>query len=157
MGVLDRISRLVTGGTTASSATRAVRDAYVECVKRARQLTRHAEMAPQSYSTEVLQELAAAEERQAWRLQEALRAAGELPPTVPADTLPGGALNHWGRLVQDLNLHRASAQRLRELTIHFAETLPATAALLDELCCEEVLHCERLRALIARADPQALD
>jgi rubrerythrin len=46
---------------------------------------------------------------------------------------------------------------LRELAGHFAETLPSTAALFDDLCREETTHCERLRALIARADPQALD
>ena len=59
--------------------------------------------------------------------------------------------------MQDLEAHRLSARRLRELAVHFAESLPTTAALFDELCREEVTHCERLRTLIARADPQALD
>src|SRR5262245_54935444 len=112
MGVLDRISRLVAGGVTPlHDPTHAVRDCYVGYVKRARQLARHAEMAPQGYSREGLNELALAEERQAERLRDALRAVGETPPVVPDEALPGGALNHWGRLVQDLSLHRAAAQR----------------------------------------------
>lgn len=159
MGMLDKISRLVAGGGVAAAhdATQAVRDCYVECVHRAHQLRRHAEMAPQSYSTDALRELAAAEEQQAERLREALRAAGETAPPVPTAALPEGALNHWGRLVQDLERHRPSARRLRELSVHFAESLPATAELFDQLCGEEITHCERLRTLIARADPQALD
>jgi hypothetical protein len=159
MGVLDRISRLVGGGATAAArdATQALRDCYAESVKRARQLLRHAEMAPQSYSSEALKDLATAEEQQVERLLEALRAAGETAPTIPVEPPRGGALNHWGRLVQDLELHRASARRMRELATHFAETLPATATLFDQLCREEITHGERLRTLIARADPQALD
>lgn len=159
MGMLDRISRLVVGSSAATvhDAAEALRRGYVDCVTRARQLRRHAEMAPQAHGVEGLTELAAAEEAQAERLREALRAAGQALPTVPAAAPPSGALNHWGRLVRDLEAHRASARRLRELAVQFAETLPDTAALFDDLCREEQVHCERLRGLIARADPQALD
>jgi hypothetical protein len=157
MGILGRISRLVTGGAAAYDATEALRHFYVDCVTRARQLARHADMAPQAYSVESLKELAAAEEKQAERLRAALRAAEVLIPSVPTEPLPGHALNHWGRLVQDLEAHRSSMRRLRELAVHFAEALPATAQLFDELCREETAHCEQLRTLIARADPQALD
>jgi hypothetical protein len=159
MSMLERISRLVVGSSVATvhDASDLIRQCYVDCVTRARQLRRHAEMAPQAHSVEGLTELAAAEEAQAERLRDALRAAGQALPTVPAASLPSGALNHWARLVQDLQTHRTSARRLRELAVHFAETLPDTATLFDDLCREEQLHCERLRGLIARADPQALD
>lgn len=159
MSMLEKISRLVVGSgrATAHDATDALHQCYVDCVTRARQLARHAEMAPQEHSVEGLKELASAEEKQAERLRDALRAAGQMAPTVSAAAPPHGALNHWARLVQDLEPHRDSAQRLRELAVHFAETLPETAAVFDELCREEHVHCERLRGLIARADPQALD
>ncbi len=159
MSMLEKISRFVVGSrqSLSSDATEALRRCYLDCVGRARQLARHAEMAPQAFSLEGLKDLAAAEEQQAERLREALRAAGESVPTVAAAHLPPGALNHWARLVQDLEAQRLSARHLRELAVHFAETLPNTAALFDELCREEQVHCERLRALIARADPQALD
>lgn len=159
MGVMEKLSRLVVGGVAAAShdAVDALSQCYVEGVKRARQLARHAEMAPQGYSTDALKELAAAEEKQTERLRAALRAAGATVPAVPTAALPPGALNHWGRLLQDLEAHRASARRLRELAVQFAEILPTTAELFDELCREESIHCERLRTLIARADPQALN
>lgn len=114
-------------------------------------------MAPQQQSAEVLKQLAAAEEEQRDRLRQALEAAGvPVPPAAP-EPLPRGALNHWARLVQDLEAQRGAVQRFRELAIRFAESFPQTAGLFDALCREEAAHCEDLRALIARADPQALD
>ena len=159
MGVLEKLSQFVVGGTAAAShaATDALRQCYVEAVRQARQLARHAEMAPQPYSSEGLKELAAAEERHAEALREALRTADIALPAIGAERPPTGALSHWARLVQDLEAHRASVRRLRELAIHFADTQPTSAALFDELCRDEALHCGRLRELIARADPQALD
>jgi hypothetical protein len=159
MGVLDKLSRLVVGGVAAASrdAVAALSSCYVECVRRARQLTRHAHMAPQPYSAEGLRELAAAEDRQAEALHQALLAAQAAIPSVALESPPADALNHWGRLVRDLEAHRSSVRRLRELAVHFAETLPHTAALFDELCTAETIHCQRIRELIVRADPQALD
>ncbi len=159
MGVLEKLSRLVVGGTAAAShaATDALHQCYVGAVQQARQLARHAEMAPQHYSVQTLTELARGEEHHVETLRQALRAADTAVPEVPEERLPAGALNHWARLVQDLEAHRAAVRRLRELAVHFAESQPTAAALFDELCCDEALHCERLRELIARADPQALD
>jgi hypothetical protein len=159
MGMLEKLSRFVVGGEGAvvHDAAAVLQACYVGGVQRARQLGQHAEMAPQAYATEGLQNLVAAEEKQTERLRDALRAANAPVPTVPTESLPPGAQNHWARLVQDLEAHRTSARRLRELAVHFAESLPSTAELLDQLCREEMDHCERLRTLIARADPQALD
>lgn len=159
MGVFDRLSRLVIGGSGAATekATVALAQSYCDCVRSAAQLLRHAGMAPQQQSAEVLKQLAAAEEEQRDRLRQALEAAGvPVPPAAP-EPLPRGALNHWARLVQDLEAQRGAVQRFRELAIRFAESFPQTAGLFDALCREEAAHCEDLRALIARADPQALD
>ncbi len=159
MGVLEKLSRLVVGTTTAAShaAIEALQQCYVEAVRQARQLARHAEMAPQHYSVQSLTGLARGEERHVETLRQALRAADTAVPDVPDERPPAGALNHWGRLVQDLEAHRAVVRRMRELAVHFAESQPTAAALFDELCHDETVHCEQLRELIARADPQALD
>jgi hypothetical protein len=158
MSMLDKLSRWVGGSSAAAhAATAALTECYVDCLTRARQLAQHAEMAPQDYSTAALNELAAAEEAQAQRLRQALQAVEAEIPAARNGALPAGALNHWARLVQDLEAHRRSMRRLRELAIHFAETFPSTAQLFDDMCREESTHCERLRTLIARADPQALD
>jgi hypothetical protein len=120
-------------------------------------LSRHAETAPQLYSQEALRRLASAEAAQAERLGQALLAVGAAASAVSSEPPPSRSLNHWGRLVQDLELHRVAFRRLRELAVQFAESLPSTADLLDQLCREERHHCEQIRELIARADPQALD
>ena len=157
MGMLDKLSRLVMGGGPQREATAALQECYRLSVVRAQQLRQHAAVAPQGYSGESLKDLAADEERQTQRLRDALRAAEQALPPVLTEAPATGALNHWARLVQDLQMHRDSARRLRELAMRFAETLPSTAELFDQLCRQEVTHCEHLRGLIARADPQALD
>ncbi len=159
MTVLDKLSRFVIGGTasTTRDATAALREAYLQCSRRAAQLARHAETAPQNYSSEALKRLAAQETEQRERLRRALEAAGAPVPTATAETFYRGGLNHWARLVQDLQMHRAAAQQFRELAMRFAEPLPKTAGLFETLSREEVAHCEDLRTLIARADAQAID
>jgi len=158
MGVFEKFSRFITGGTTARfDAAGALTQCYVDCVTRTRQLDRHAEMAPQEHAARGLRELAVDEAAQADRLLGALRAANAPVPDVPGVSLPLGATNHWARLVQDLEAHRISMRRLRELAIHFSQELPSTANLFDGTSREEFAHAERLRALIARADPQAID
>ena len=159
MGVLEKLSRLVIGGNagTASEAIAALIQSYIDCARCTAQLVRHAELAPQRYSADALRLLASGEAKQLERLRQALEAAGADVPSVSSGSPSRSALNHWARLLQDLEAHRRSTQRLRELAIRFAETFPQTAGLFEGLCREELLHCEDLRTLIARADPQALD
>lgn len=157
MGFFDKVSRLVGSATAAShDAVAALAASYNAAAGRARQLHRHADIAPQSYSANGLRELAALEEEQVLRLKGALQAAGAQVPSIrPTDDVP--APNHWARLVHDLEAHQLSTNQFRQFAMKFAEQLPQTAELFSVLCHEEQQHCERLRALIARADPQALD
>jgi len=156
MSVLERLSRFVGGGAS-PEATPPLHACYLDAVSRARLLSRHAEMAPQLYSQEALRRLASAEEAQAERLRQTLLTAGAAAPSVSSEPPPSRSRNHWGRLVQDLEAHRVAFRRLRELAVQFYESLPLTADLFDQLCREERHHCEQIRELIARADPQALD
>src|SRR5689334_15512977 len=112
MGVLEKLSRLVVGGEVAAKrdAVEALRECYIGCVQRARRFAQLAGVAPQEYSIEALKQLAAAEEAQAGRLLDALRAAGAEVPGVADGPPAPGALNHWGRLVQSLEAHRLSAR-----------------------------------------------
>jgi hypothetical protein len=157
MGMLNKLSRLVTGAAPVREAGEALVECYRDAVARARQLAGHADLAPQAQSAEKLRELAVADEQHVARLGAALRAAGETVPSIADAPAPTGGLSHWARLVQDLEAHRRSMRRLRELATRFAESLPATAQLFDALRHEEAAHCDALRELIARADPQALD
>lgn len=159
MRLAHTLSRLLTGSLAgdAQDAHEALRASYVACVQRALQLRRHADLAPQEAGAEGLADLAAAEDRQAARLRQAIASAGLAVSDVTSLPRPTAGLNHWARLVQDLEAHRAAEARFQELAVRFADAAPDLAALFDALGREERTHCERLRALAARADPQAID
>jgi hypothetical protein len=159
MRLAHTLSRLLTGSLAGEvhEAREALQEAYVACVQRACQLRRHADLAPQEAGAEGLSDLAAAEEAQANRLREAIATAGLVVPEVPSPSWTGAGLSHWARLVQDLEAHRAAEARLQELARRFADATPELAGLFDGLAREERAHCESLRALAARADPQAID
>jgi len=159
MGVFDTLSRLFSGGeaVTPREAAAALVQAYSDCVSRAVQLERHAEMAPQPSGEQALRRLAAEDVAQGVRLRQAIEAAGTHPPLPAAESAPRVGLNHWARLVQDLDAHRRCVLQSRELALRLAARLPHTAALFESLYQTELGHCEELRKLIARADPQALD
>lgn len=159
MGVRDTLSRLLAGDATTASreATAALVLSYIDCVRRTAQLERHADMAPQQCSMQALKNLASADAQLCERLRDAVEAAGAAVPPVAPEPPPRGALNHWARLIHDLEAHRLAVQQFRELGLRLAPGFAQTAALFESLCRAEAIHCEDLRGLIARADPQALN
>lgn len=155
VGVLQTLARLV--AEPAGDPYAALQEAYVGLVTRAGWLARNAERAPQALSRDALQRLSVAETAMAERVAAVLRGAGRIV-SAPTDTpRPAGGLNHWRRLVQTLDAHRAAERDTREFCVQFAETHPTVVALFDELCRTERSHVIALRGLIARADPLALD
>jgi hypothetical protein len=158
MGMLQKIGRFVVGGRDAvEDPTEALRQAYADACERMLLLQRHAELAPQAYSQEALRNLAQAAAKQIERIRALLRERdiGLVPELSTTATTT--SMNHWARLVQDLERHQASSARFRDLAVEFGDSHPSVAEFLDRLCQEDARTCERLRALIARADPQALD
>jgi bacterioferritin (cytochrome b1) len=155
----DTLAKIVTGDRHAvvHEALPELQRAHAGLLQIAQQMRHHAELAPNQLSREQLLRLAEEDETQAKRVAEAIGAlgGGTLPHAVPP--VPAGALNHWARLVQDLELHRTATRHLREEAIHFAENLPETGSLFEQICAEEEIHAVQLRDLIARTDPQALD
>jgi hypothetical protein len=155
---LRRLSQLVIGEEIDQEAfVRALQGCYASCAQRAALLKCHAELAPQEYSTRALQGLAADEEQQQARLAGTLRERGLQLPEVAAAGTDAVISNHWGRLVHDLELHREAVRELQELAMRFDTVAEAGTTLFRGLSVEEAEHCQRLRELIARADPQALD
>lgn len=157
MSLLERLARLVGADTSALTTATALASAYRLCVMRAERLQMDSEEAPQESSRVVLRDLAVAEQAQAERLLAALTAAGVPRPDIEPLESQTGTLNHWGRLVGALEAHRQSVQLYREYAVRLADSAPTVGVLMRELCDEETHHCERLRDLIARADPQALN
>ena len=156
MGVFEKIAKFV-GSPAALRAevADALRQTYIASALNEARFQKLAQLAPQEASAAALTGLAASEAAHCQKLLDAIEAAGALPPQVPA--IEEVSTNHWGRLVEALENNRQLVQALRERTVELAETFPATAQLLAELRDTEAMHCERLRDLIARADPQAMD
>lgn len=158
MSMLQKLGRFVVGGRDAvDDPSEVLRQIHADAVERMLLLQQHAEMAPQEYSREGLETLAAAAREQVDSLRATLRERGLGLPPEPSHSTGGDPINHWARLVQDLERHRTSSRRLRELAVRFADSHPSVAAFLDQLCQQNLRACGRLRVLIARADPQALD
>jgi hypothetical protein len=158
MGMLEKLGRFVVGGRNAiEDPTAALLEAYQDAHERMRMLQEHAALAPQEQSRQVLENLAQEAAQQIDRLRTALRERdiGLVPQPAPAAAR--ASMNHWERLVQDLERHQASSARLRDVAMEFASSHPSAAAFLRRLGEEDARTCERLRHLIARADPQALD
>lgn len=157
MGLFQQLTQAMTGSAPSNDDATLLLDAYRGCLARAAVLERDAAVAPGPGSRTDLLELARVEKDLAERLWEALVERGRdiRPPVeVPA---PTPARSHWARLVEALEAHRAAVQHCRDLSIRLADASPATAAVFAALSQAQSRLCERLRGLIARADPQAID
>jgi len=153
MGMLDGFRRLLGGAEI--DAEEALRQAYRDATERLELIQGSAAAAPQQASERELQRIAELGAAQVEQLATALRQRKMVVPrakSAPADP----ALNHWGRLVRDLERHRHAGRTLHDRWIRFNEDDGSLAALFHQLkeSCEE--QCRALRTLIARADPQAL-
>lgn len=121
--------------------------------REAHRLARHAEMAPNHSSEGQLTRLAAEQEAIAAKLRDAL---GEKTAATSAEPAPPASLNHWARVVQNLEHMRSQRDRLFEAAQERdrEEVLGQT---LEGLALRMEHQLLGLRALIARADPQSLN
>jgi predicted transcriptional regulator len=78
-------------------------------------------------------------------------------PSLDESPTPSMGPNHWARLVEDLQDQRAARGQLLELVARVNESDPELAAALESLAGGVETHLARLRSLIARADPHAID
>jgi hypothetical protein len=122
--------------------------------REARRLARHAELAPNASAEGDLSRLAKVQDAIAARLHEALGEKGAAA-AAPVEASPPAGLNHWARLVQ--NLEHARSQRDRLFDAAKERTTEPLGDLAEELALRMDDQVLGLRALIARADPQALD
>ncbi len=155
----DTLARLIHGDseTPPHEVIPELQRAHLGLARQAGQLRRHAQASPNELNLRELTQLAEDEETQAQSLVETLAARGATPDADGDAPGTPGALNHWGRLGQDLEAHRHTARYLREEAISFAGTEPEIARLFAHLAHREDAHALRLRDLIARADPQAIN
>jgi hypothetical protein len=118
-------------------------------------LTRCADLAPTPTFEADVRPLAEKAATTLERLRTVLREYGPTPPAAGAPRVDGH--NHWARLLQALEQHREVRQRLRELAIAGEDSDPQLSRSLFDIGRDVEDVAERLRDLIAHADPQALN
>ena len=72
-----------------------------------------------------------------------------------AAATPRAGRNAWARLTADLGDLQSLHRRYTELALRYDVDFPDTASVLDRLARATARMAERVRALIARADPHA--
>ena len=134
-----------------------LRDFYTSAVHREAYLRHQAEMAPHAAGRDGLRQLAEEEKEVVERLRQMIHRLGSFAGDVLRAPEPIGALNYWARLTQTLDAHREAIKSMLDESARVTDGQPELADELREIARCEDLHCAKLRALIAKSDPQALD
>jgi len=113
--------------------------------------------APNTGAESELGPLATAADELAAAVTRALQERQASPTTLPTPALNGASRNHWARLVAILDTARELRGQVLRHTPRLLELDPSLTELLGELTAGLTAQLAGLRALIARADPQALD
>jgi hypothetical protein len=120
-------------------------------------LGEHAELAPNQHAERGLRRMAVDQGAAADHLRAVLDRRGLTLANGTAETAPASTDSHWARLVQDLEGMQAVRRRALELTITISDAEGDLVAALAEVSRTVETQLGRLRGLIARADPQALN
>jgi rubrerythrin len=128
-------------------------ESYRDLCRLAAQISRHADRAPYPHVARLLRRIAQEKRSSADLLRDKLVGTGTSLEDIPFEIKSGK--NHWERMTQDLNDHRALEARLLERAALINERTPETAELLRRIAASERPHIEAFLDLIARADPQA--
>jgi len=130
-----------------------LRESRRELCSLAAQISLHADKAPYPHVARLLRQIAQEKQSGADLLRDKLPGAGTKLEAGAFDIK--SAKNHWERMTQDLNDHRALEARLLERAALVGEQAPETAELLRRIATSHRRHQNALLDLIARADPQA--
>jgi hypothetical protein len=120
-------------------------------------LKRVVELAPTPTAQQDVMPLVAQAEAVMQRVRDMARDFGPVSTFAARLNSEPDGHNHWARLLQALEQHREVRQRLREISIAIEDTNPPLSRALSDIGRDEDRVVERLRDLIARADPQALN
>ena len=128
-------------------------ESYRDLLSLAAQISNHADRAPYPHVARLLRRIAQEKQSSADVVRQKLVGSRTSQEEVPFEIKSGK--NHWERMAQDLNDHRALEARLLERAALLDEEAPEMAELLRQIGASHRPHMEALLDLIARADPQA--
>jgi len=146
-------------GDTGAEVRTVLEEVHAHVLEQTRRLGVVAGLAPTAASEAELGAIAEEDEAMAGEIQSRLRAISGPGPSAtqaPAAASVSG-LNHWARVVEVLEQHHGARDLLLEASARLGEIDGEFRAFCERLSRIEEAHITRLRGLIARADPQALD
>jgi hypothetical protein len=152
----DRLFRLAVGDPQREIAQSLAAIQQRAAAQEQRLLTA-AEQAPTAAAENELRALAARQRDLAAAVAAALQARGAAPAVRSGPPSNGASRNHWTRLVTALEGGQAARAQLVRDTAHLLELDAELATLLQTLLAGLDAELLALRALIARADPQAIN
>jgi hypothetical protein len=123
----------------------------------AESLAAAAVQAPNAGAESELRELIGLANELSAALARAVQERASTVTALPSAVLNGAARNHWARLVNALEACRELRAQVLRNTPRLLELDPSLAEPLRDLAAGLHAQLLGLRALIARADPQALD
>ena len=126
---------------------------YVEERQHIARFTQHAEHMQYSPFRHKLLAIAAAETEHADCLAEKIISLGGRLPDVPA--VASATRTSWQYLLEDLTEEHLCAGKLFEEARELREELPAVSELLEHIYYDESAHCNELRNMLMRSDPQS--
>lgn len=157
MSWADRLRRL-TGGTPQHRIAGPLSAFQRRTAAQVERLAAAAAQAPNAAAERELHALAAAERQLTDAAARALSERAAVPPAVTAAAQNGAvARNHWGRLVAVLDACQAARDQLLVDLPRLLDADPSLANALHAWAHQLAAEVLALRALIARADPQAID
>jgi hypothetical protein len=157
MSWADRLLRLAIGDPKDEVVEQLAR-MHQRAVDQGRRLEAYAAQAPNAAAETELQALAAERRTQVDGLAAALQVSNAPEPSAGPPIVPNGAArNHWARLVAALEACRTERAETLRATPRLLELDPTLAPVLESSLRSLDAELLALRALIARADPQALN
>lgn len=130
-----------------------LRSRYADERQHAAQLTQHAQKMQYPQFREALLRIGADEARHAdWIAEKINELGGSLPGEL---TIQSTDKNSWHYLLDDLEEERRCSADLETEMLTIASDYPQIVKLLERIDQEEHKHCEELREMLMRSDPQA--
>ncbi len=124
-------------------------------VERANRLDQTAAQAPAESMANDLRKLAQAHRETGELIKAALESRRSAAPTAIAVATRPTEVNHWARIVEDLEEFHNGRDQIMDMGNDIVETCPELTDLFESLTLTMTDHVGRLRREIARADPQA--
>jgi bacterioferritin (cytochrome b1) len=131
-----------------------LRQRYIEEIQHVKRFTQHAQRMQYPQFREKLLRIASDEAHHAEWIAEKITLLGGKLPVVPE--IPATEKNSWQYLLADLDEEKHCAAEVMEQIQSIGAELPGVTEVLQRISEDGKKHCEEIREMLMRSDPQSL-